>query len=209
MKARKSYHHGDLRRSLLDAALAQIEETGLEGLSLRKVAARVGVSHAAPEHHFPSLRHLFTAMAAEGFSLFVNAMVTARAEAPATPVDQLRAARVGYLDYARAHPALFRLMFNSGSLDWTDQRLGEVATLAYDQLRQVCAPAAKAKGLTRPEEIAGLERLVWSQIHGEAHLIIDDKLVDPTNPDCPPMPARLDMAWLLFPDEAGRAVKHA
>src|SRR5690349_16003682 len=130
MASRKNYHHGDLRNALLTAALAIVEENGLEGLSLRKVAARVGVSHAAPEHHFPTLRHLQNAMATIGFELFVRSIDDERAASSDSREEQLRAAARGYLAYAKAHPALFRLMFTSNLLDWNDAVLREKAGLA-------------------------------------------------------------------------------
>ncbi|MDB5525627.1 MAG: bacterial regulatory s, tetR family protein [Rhizobium sp.] len=198
MTQKKAYHHGDLRQALLQTALDMIEETGLEGLSLRKIAARVGVSHAAPEHHFPSLRHLMNAMAGEGFVIFTRSITDERRSSSSDPAEQIRAASRGYLNYARAHPALFRLMFNAGLLDWSDDDLREKAGKAYDQLREICAPAADFRGLKTEAERASLEQLVWSQIHGQAHLMIDQKLPDPDGGECPPVCQPLDIAGLLF-----------
>jgi AcrR family transcriptional regulator len=198
MTNKKAYHHGDLRRALLKTALEMIEETGLEGLSLRKIAARIGVSHAAPEHHFPSLRHLLTAMAAEGFAIFTASMSEERQRSPDVPIEQMRAAARGYLDYARAHPALFRLMFTADLLDQTDSELAEHGQAAYRQLTEICAPAADFRGLKTEAERTALEHLVWSQVHGQAHLMIDQKLPDPGNADCPSRPAPLDITALLF-----------
>jgi len=198
MIEKKAYHHGDLRQALLQAGLAMIEETGVEGLSLRKIAARVGVSHAAPEHHFPSLRHLLTAMATEGFAIFTASMAGERQKSPDAPIEQMRAAARGYLNYARAHPALFRLMFNAGLLDWDDLALEEKGRAAYEQLREICAPAADLRGLKTATERAGLEQLVWSQIHGQAHLMIDQKLPDQGMGDCPVIAVPLDIATLVF-----------
>ena len=200
MNNKKAYHHGDLRQALLQAALAMIEESGLEALSIRKIAARVGVSHAAPEHHFPSMRHLMTAMAGEGFQIFTHSMIEERQKSPAVPVEQMRAATRGYLGYARAHPALFRLMFTAGLLDWEDALLVEKARAAYDQLREICAPAADSRGLTTEAERTALEHLVWSQIHGQAHLMIDQKLPDPNGADCLSLPVPLDIAAIVFHD---------
>lgn len=195
--ASRKYHHGDLRNALLAAALALVEENGLEGLSLRKVAARVGVSHAAPEHHFPTLKHLMNAMATRGFELFTRSMADERASAPDTPVEQLRAAARGYLAYARTHPGLFRLMFTSNLLDWTDTALKEQAGLGRRQLVEICAPAADFMGLKTDGERQALESLVWSQVHGQAHLMIDRKLPD-SDPDCPQPDKPLDIASLIF-----------
>jgi AcrR family transcriptional regulator len=193
----KAYHHGDLRRALVKAALAVLEQGGLEALSLRRVAAELGVSHAAPAHHFPTLRHLRTALATEGFARFGASMAQARARAKADPLAQLRAAEQGYLAYARSQPALFRLMFNRELLDWGDMGLSSVADAAYQQLVQVAAPACLRLGLKRPAERQMVEHLVWSQIHGRAHLMIDGKLT-------PAAAAKVSQlswgAWLFGPD---------
>jgi AcrR family transcriptional regulator len=198
MAPRKTYHHGDLRNALLAAALALVEESGLEGLSLRKVAARVGVSHAAPEHHFPTMRHLMNAMATAGFEMFERSMAEERARALPTPIEQLRASFRGYLSYARQHPGLFRLMFTANLLDWTDEALRGQAHLAYRQLEEVSAPAADFMGLKSNEERRALESLLWSQVHGHAHLIIDQKLPDEESVDCPFPDKPLDIAGLIF-----------
>ena len=83
--------------ALLAAALDLLEEDGLDKLSLRRVAARVGVSHAAPAHHFPTMRSLQTALATIGFVRFDAAMREARDAASPDPMAQLRAAERGYL----------------------------------------------------------------------------------------------------------------
>ena len=109
MAKRKTYHHGDLRNALLQAALTIVEETGLEQLSLRRIAASVGVSHAAPEHHFPSMRHLFNAMATWGFEAFVGTIAEEMERSPKDGAEILRAARRGYLAFGRSHPNVLRL----------------------------------------------------------------------------------------------------
>ena len=201
MAQKKNYHHGDLRQALLDAGLAMIEETGFGGLSLRKIAARVGVSHAAPEHHFPTLKHLLSAMAAEGFVLFARAMGDERRHAAPAPVDQMRAAVRGYLHYAGTHPQLFRLMFTSNLLDWADPALIAASAAGYQHLRDICAPAADRLNLTSDADRTGLEHLVWSQVHGQAQLMIDNKLIDhETGEPCPAPDHPVDLAGLLFRD---------
>ncbi len=107
--ARGAYHHGDLRAVLLEAGEAELAERGIEGFSLRGVAKRAGVSHAAPAHHFHDANGLLTALAAEGFRRFVDKQ-KARQQVAARPIalSQLVAAGMGYIDFAMAHPALFR-----------------------------------------------------------------------------------------------------
>ncbi len=170
---RSGYHHGDLRNALIEAALAMLEAEGADRLSLRAVASAVGVSHAAPAHHFGTLKGLRTALATVGFERFAAAMRSARAAAPDDPIQQLRAARVGYLSFAVASPAVFRLMFTSPELDWTQEGLCKAARQARQELTDYCAPAARHLGLTDPHAVMRLEHLIWSEAHGEAHLVID------------------------------------
>lgn len=200
MARQKSYHHGDLRQALIANGLMMLEEQGLEGLTLRKLATRVGVSHAAPEHHFPTLRHLLTAFAAEGFRLFAASMRAAMAEAPDDPADQLRAAARGYLAFASACPHLFRLMFTANRLDWEDPALGPPSDAAHAVLAEVSAPVAKRLNRDTPEGRAAVEQLVWSQIHGHAHLMIDGKLQREDGTGCEPFAAPLDLASVLLPE---------
>lgn len=199
MARQKSYHHGDLRQALIDNGIDMLEEYGLEGLTLRKLAARVGVSHAAPEHHFPTLRHLLTAFATEGFRLFGASMRSAMAQAPDDPAEQLRAASRGYLAFATTRPHLFRLMFNANRLDWQDPALGPPAKAAHAVLEEISLPVARRLNRDTPEGRAAVEQLVWSQIHGHAHLMIDGKLQQEGGTGHEPFVAPLDLASVLLP----------
>lgn len=171
--ARDHYHHGDLRNALVNAALALLERNGLERLSLRALSAAVGVSHAAPTHHFGTLKGLRTALAAVGYQRFTSAMAEAGRQAPPDPVDQMRAAERGYLAFAQGQPALFRLIFSADLLAWDDPDLQHQARAARAHLSLICAPVAAILGLADPAARLGLEQLVWSHAHGQAHLAID------------------------------------
>ena len=96
------YHHGHLRRALLDAAASVIAESGVAALSLRDLSRRAGVSHAAPTHHFKDKAGLLTALAAEGYD-----RLSAALEAADTFLD----AGVAYVHFAVTHPAHFAVMF--------------------------------------------------------------------------------------------------
>lgn len=178
MGKKATYHHGNLRAALIEAALAILAAEGLAGLTLRKVAAGAGVSHAAPAHHFPNLQALFTALATIAFDRFTAAMANARKRAKADPVSQVRAAGRGYLSFARADPALFRLMFSQGDLDWQDAELQRAGAAAFAQLQAISAPLADQLGLKSEADRRELERLIWSSAHGFAHLAIDGKMGD-------------------------------
>ena len=111
MPTKKPHHHGNLRAALIQAGLDLIQSEGPDALSIRKVAAMAGVSHAAPAHHFPSLAHLRTAVVAEGYRRFTASMEAAIAEADGTPRDVVLAACLGYLRFAWAYSGVFSLMF--------------------------------------------------------------------------------------------------
>lgn len=184
MARKTSYHHGNLRAALLAAALEILEREGLAGLTLRKVAAKARVSHAAPAHHFPTMKALETALAAIAFERFRDSMAAARAAAADAPADQIRAAGDGYLAFARANPALFRLMFVENQLDWSDAALKDAATGSFQQLVEITTPFADQLGLKDEADRAELQRLVWANAHGFAHLYIDGKMpADAKAPD--------------------------
>jgi AcrR family transcriptional regulator len=195
-----AYHHGNLRTALLDAALPLLEKNGLHELSLRKVAAAAGVSHAAPAHHFPALKDLLTALAAIGFERFGRAMQTERAAAASSPERQLQAAAMGYAKFATQSPGLFRLMFSSAMLDDADPVLRHHATEAFTQLAEISAPVAQFLGLDTAVEKSEIQRLVWSVAHGYAHLFIEGqmRLFDPECKSIEPTLSPPDLAKYLF-----------
>lgn len=164
----RPYHHGDLRAALLHAAEAELAERGVEGFSLRSVAKRAGVSHAAPAHHFGDAQGLLTALAAEGFRQFLAAQAAREARADPDPAAQLVAAGLGYVDFAMARPALFRLLWQSERPDFGDVDLGPAAIAAYQHLvDQVMA----AGGRSTADEAA-----VWAMAHGLADLMASGRL---------------------------------
>ncbi len=109
----RPYHHGNLFSVLLDSAEQELIERGIEGFSLRGVAKRANVSHAAPAHHFGDANGLLTALAARGFERFIQRQRDFRQRAPSDPRAQLEASGVGYVVFALENPAIFRLMFSS------------------------------------------------------------------------------------------------
>jgi AcrR family transcriptional regulator len=164
----RPYHHGDLRAALLAAAEAELAERGMEGFSLRSVAKRAGVSHAAPAHHFGDVQGLLTALAAEGFRQFLAAQAAREAVAENDPASQLVAAGQGYVDFAIARPALFRLLWQSERPDFTDADLGQASLAAYQHLvDQVMATG----GRSTADEAAA-----WAVAHGLADLLAAGRL---------------------------------
>jgi AcrR family transcriptional regulator len=107
----RPYHHGDLRRALVEAARHILESEGPTALSLRAVAREAGVSPAAPYHHFKDKAELLDAVANEGWDMLNAAMAAARDSA--TGRDQLNALGIAYVCFARDNPALYRVMYDA------------------------------------------------------------------------------------------------
>jgi len=164
---RRGYHHGDLRAALLLAAEEELAERGVEAFSLRQVAKRAGVSHAAPAHHFGDGRGLLTALAAEGFHRFLAAQGRREGVADPDPVSQLLAAGLGYIDFAMERPALFRLLFGSDQPDFSDPVLDDASSAAYRHLRDQVADVGG-------DEVAAAS--VWAMAHGLADLLSNGRL---------------------------------
>jgi len=157
----KRYHHGDLAPSLRQAALAILEEEGLQALSLRSVARRAGVSHAAPYRHYPSREALLADVACEGLAQLRAEL----AQAGSTPGDRAdRIVRIGgaYLRFASRHEGLLRLMFGSELPNRSEfPGVAEGTALIGEEIGRALDDAA-----------GGLA--VWAAMHGLAMLILDD-----------------------------------
>lgn len=147
------YHHGDLRRALLDTALLAVAEHGPAGLSLRDVARRAGVSHAAPAHHFGDKIGLLTALAAEGWGLLADALETEGGD--------FRGQGVAYVVFATGHPAHFAVMRAPGLV-----RDGDVA-LARARGRAGAALQDGAGG-DATTALTG-----WALVHGLSALLLE------------------------------------
>lgn len=162
--ARRTYHHGDLRRAILRTALDVIASDGADALSLRDLARRAGVSHAAPAHHFKDRTGLLTAIAAEGHALLADSLAG---------TETLREAGVRYVRFAREHPAHFQVMFRPELLREDDLELTTARTLSGERLRAAVATV-------RPEAAGSDPRLAaiaaWSLAHGFATLLLSHNL---------------------------------
>ena len=123
------YHHGSLRKALLDAAERILEENGIQGLTLRAAAREAGVSHAAPKNHFGDLSGLLSELAARGFERLATMMVSDIRERD-SPAQRMETIGRGYVAFARAHPGMFLLMFRSERLDMSRPALRDAAQAA-------------------------------------------------------------------------------
>lgn len=182
----RAYHHGDLRRALIDAGLELVEKRGVEALSLRAVARRAQVSHSAPYHHFADKADLLAAVAGAGFDRMVAAIAQDVAEhPPRTALDGLRSVGRGYLAFAFAHPAIFRLMFRPElTRPARHPTLKEAETRAFGVLLQTIQTCQKTGELPRGDPLP-LAAFCWSTVHGLAMLHVEQVLQETPLGDIP------------------------
>ena len=167
----KAYHHGDLHEKLLKAGEEALAKMPVEEVSLREIARRAGVSHAAPKHHFPTMGHLLGEIAARGFINFIKALDEAADEAPdQTPEARLLAMGRAYLRFAEHNPAAYRLMFGGRDQCVMTPHLVEASFAAWTQLHEAVTAVA---GPTRANAAA---LHVWSSVHGLAMLKLAHRL---------------------------------
>jgi AcrR family transcriptional regulator len=180
---KRSYHHGDLRRALLDAALAILAVAGPHGLTLREVAQKVGVTPPAMYHHFKDKEALLAAVAEEGFVELFDTMTKARDEATSKGASRLRAMSRGYVRFAVAHPAHFRVMFDKLIDYHAYPSLHAAADRAFAALLEAIAEGQKS-GVVRRGDPTELALLAWSTVHGLAILWIGSAIQGPSGERC-------------------------
>jgi AcrR family transcriptional regulator len=175
-KSRTAYHHGALREALLEASLDVIASAGVEGLSLREVARRAGVTHGAPYHHFPDKEALLAALATDGFRLLQGRLAKARHAAGPDAGAQLEAMFLAYLAFARRHRTHFRVMFKrdltTAEALATAQQAGEGTFELVIEVTQRC----QEQGLAPRGDPLPIAMAVWSSAHGLASLGLDGAL---------------------------------
>lgn len=170
-----TYHHGNLKEALLDAATSLLASVGADQLSLRGVARRAGVSQSAPYRHFQDKERLLAEVGQNGFRLLKEALAR-RLEGLTDHRERLQVAGAGYVEFAQQNPNLFRLMF--GSMMGKQHEYPDL-TLACQEcfglLLGVIA-AGQADGVFRPGDPEVVATAAWSTVHGIAHLTLDGQL---------------------------------
>ncbi len=178
MPARPTYHHGDLRRQLVTAAVELVAERGVDGFSMRELARRAGVSHAAPYHHFPTRAALVRAVVADSYGVLANALRHATTTSD-DPLVAIRAMGVAYVDFALTHPSRYRLMFRAelaGSVDDPDLSAEEVGADAFAVLIGAFELAHERGLLADGTTAASAAIAAWASVHGVASLILEGAL---------------------------------
>jgi AcrR family transcriptional regulator len=172
-KPRDRYHHGDLRRALLNEALRTIQHDGVEALTLRTIALRLGVSRTALYRHFVDKRALLSGVATEGFRMLKEHLLQAWGSGG---VRAFNAMGVAYIRFAMANPSHYRVMFG-GFVDNAprDAELIRESTAAFQALVDALTSLQK-EGSVRGDDTVQLARFIWAAVHGISMLIIDGQL---------------------------------
>lgn len=172
---------GGTRERLLHTAREILDADGLEGLTLRQIAKRAGVSHAAPARHFPTLASLLAAVAAAGFDELYKSV-----EEHVTDVTdgraRIAAAGEGYVTFALANPGVFGLMFRPERYDTTDEAYAASGMAAFNQIVDLVREA-QADGWRAEADTVNLATVVWSAVHGMTQLWLHGAVQGATGSD--------------------------
>jgi AcrR family transcriptional regulator len=175
------YHHGDLRRALLEEALRTIQAGGVGQLTLRTVGERLGVSRTALYRHFSDKQALLAAVGREGFRMLRLTLISAWEE-HGRGRKGFEAMGLAYVRFAVAHPAHYRVMFG-GFIESCakDAEFVQEAQAAFRVLVDALVEQQRA-GLVRRDDPLLLARFTWSVVHGIAMLVIDGQLTGADDP---------------------------
>ena len=185
------------RERLIATARTYLDEEGVDGIGLREIARRAGLSHGAPLRHFPTLAALLAAVAADGFR-DLYASVDAATRDISDPIARVRASAHGYVDFARTHPGPFSLMFRSDLCDTSDPEYATTGGIAFGQLVGLVVEA-QAVGFHAEVLAAELAGVLWAHMHGLAILHLHGALVPTTGQT--DLDVLVDLSnSLLFPD---------
>lgn len=174
--ATRPYHHGDLKRTLVDTAMAMLQQESGAQLTLREVARRAGVSHAAPYKHFPDKAALLAELSLTGFERLRDVLGSALAKGEAPLRTSMLAMADCYMAFARDNVGLYRLMFGSGAHALPRIHLTERAMSALEVLTALLA-RGQAAGLLRQGDVRGQAAACWALMHGLALLELDGLLL--------------------------------
>jgi AcrR family transcriptional regulator len=172
----KKYHHGDLKNALIAAGVEILSKEGIEGLSLRKVAQRAGVSHNAPYSHFPDKQSLIAAISTEGFKKLYAELDSAALSHPDDPRRQLQEGAWAYVQFAMKNTDTFKIMF-SGVLEKEKEypAFVEISRKTFERVLDI-VKVCQAAGILGPGSPEVMAVSVWGQVHGIISLLLEGQV---------------------------------
>ena len=175
---KRPYHHGDLRRAIIETAIDMLDEDQGWQFTLREVARRAGVSHAAPYKHFPDKAALLAELALIGFDRLREAVLAARPASAGSSRDEFLALARAYMRFGVSNPNLYRLMFSADAGSAADVHLNARALASLGVLTELIERGQRA-GWLRLRDVRGQAAACWGQMHGLTLLTIDKLLLLP------------------------------
>lgn len=175
MVTKTKYHHGDLRKSLVSTATDMVTEGGIEGLSFRKLAERIGVSRTAAYHHFTDKNDLLCAIAEQGFEQWHKRVSEIFSQENLSNENKYRNFVHAYIAFATQNPSLYELMF--GRLIWKEnnstETLKQIAYASFNYQVEMTKLWQEQGIMIQDENSLRLAQVTWATLHGIARLVID------------------------------------
>jgi len=179
LSKKNSYHHGNLRSELIYAAIELLDEQGVEAVSVRKIARKVGVAHSAPANHFKDKKALFTALATEIFTHLLSIMDKELKTKASSLSESIHLFSKTILEFGLKYPNRYHLLWRKECLNNEDEVLYAVMENMYERLtkilaehQQQSASLIKSQASVESQAIA-----LWSMIHGYVTLRLDGNLI--------------------------------
>ncbi|MEO0545075.1 MAG: TetR/AcrR family transcriptional regulator [Pseudomonadota bacterium] len=173
VKAKSGYHHGDLRAQLVNAVWHLVEEKGAENFSIAEAARKAGVSTAAPYRHFADKPAILKAVVLEAMNKKADEMNRVMEPFPVGSIDRINALGKCYIDFARNHPGIFRLVFGFSEAHEGDEELQSCGRGVFGI---VIEAVANTLGVPVDSPLAAQRAyMLWTFVHGHSWLIIDGK----------------------------------
>ncbi|MCR4422839.1 MAG: TetR/AcrR family transcriptional regulator [Spirochaetales bacterium] len=173
----KKYHHGDLKNALIKAGIEILSQQGISALSLRKVATKAGVSHAAPYAHFKNKQDLIASISSEGFNRIYEKIFIKIKDIPHDlPEKKLKEAALAYLEFALTDSDHFRITF-SGIIEKDKEKYPEYikASKRCFSMVQDIVRECQQKEILRNCPLDEMTMTIWSLVHGFVSLLIDNE----------------------------------
>jgi AcrR family transcriptional regulator len=175
VRAKRAYHHGDLRESVIAAAVQIIGKRGPKALTLRSVAHRLGVSQTAPYRHFASKEALLAAVAAEGFRTLEKRIEAEMVLAGGDPVERFRAIGIAYMAFAIEHPAHFTIMYAARPPEFSQGPVADASRHAF-KLTKEAVERCQREGRAPKGDPSRIVVAAWAFVHGLAMLYENGQL---------------------------------
>ena len=171
----KTYHHGNLKEALISAGLEILSEHGLEGLSLRNVAKKIGVSHTAPYNHFPDKQALLAAISTAGHEQLHQILLDIFEKSKDTSPNIILEVAWAYLQFALEYPDKFKLMF-SGALEEEGDHpeyvaISQKSIALFEEIIVFC----QTKGQLPAGQVEIIAIRIWSLVHGFTYLMLENQ----------------------------------